>query len=139
MSSLYNELEVDTPRKCINNYCLRHCEKKDMLNSKRAVAECRFRTCPLHPYRTGQLRRLGPISKRERERRAQRLRGARRKATAIENQVKVYDEKIRKLEVKIAEINEGREATKAQLRKARERIEQMEEQFDQEMEAGLWK
>ena len=55
------DTRVQTPKKCIKDYCLMHCEKKGRKNSKRDVVECINRECPLHPYRTGMLRaRSGP-------------------------------------------------------------------------------
>ena len=55
------DTRVQTPKKCIKDYCLMHCEKKGRKNSKRDVVECIARECPLHPYRTGMLKaRSGP-------------------------------------------------------------------------------
>jgi hypothetical protein len=79
--------EVKHPRQCIADFCLYHCEKKEMRNSRRSVSECLLASCPLWPYRTGKLKwekDEKDLSKTKRERRIDKLRKARRKAENAE-------------------------------------------------------
>lgn len=86
--------DVKHPRECIADYCLLHCEKKEARNSRRSVAECCLKSCPLWYYRTGKLKWEKPekdMSKTQRERRIRKLQTARRKAESAENAYKLAE------------------------------------------------
>lgn len=133
------ELQVDSPRQCIHRYCLLHCEKMERKNSKRGVAECVIRECPLHPYRTGQLRAKGPIPPTEKNRRIVRLRTARRKIEKLSRTMGELDEKIKRSEEKTEWYKTQRTQAEEEMQNAKEKLERIEIQFSDELEQGLWK
>lgn len=139
MGQRERELQVDTAKQCINRYCLRHCDKMEVTNSKRAVAECVNRSCPLHPYRTGRLRKKGLISNSEKKRRATRLKAARRRVEQASKIIENVDHKIKMVEDQKERHIERRKEYERQLQEARQRLEELEKAFDDELEAGLWK
>lgn len=90
--------EVKHPRQCIADFCLYHCEKKEMRNSRRSVSECLLASCPLWPYRTGKLKwekDEKDLSKAKRERRINKLRIARRKAENAETALRSAQENLK--------------------------------------------
>lgn len=114
--------KIPSPRQCIGDYCYLHCDKKEVLNSRRAVAECFHKDCPLHPYRTGRIMFRDPEfgAKREKTRRAERLEEAR--------------EKVRRSEsiLRYAEMDTERQgkyykSLKARLEEKRQNVEQAKE------------
>ncbi len=139
MTEKKKEVQVDSPRKCIHRYCLLHCNEMERKNSKRSVAECVKRDCPLHPYRTGQLRSLGPLSESEKDRRFIRLRTARRKVERYNRLTEDLSGKAKRLESKMMDFVERKEEAQKELAKAKEKVELLEAEFDKELESGLWK
>ena len=98
MSSTEEHKEVRHPRECIKDFCLYHCEKKEMRNSRRSVSECTMKSCPLWPYRTGKLKwekDEKDLSNAKRERRINKLRVARRKAENAETALRSAQENLK--------------------------------------------
>lgn len=90
--------EVRHPRECIKDYCLLHCEKKEMRNSRRSVSECTMKSCPLWYYRLGKLKWEKPdrdLSKTKQEKRIQKLRTARRKVENAETALRSAQENLK--------------------------------------------
>lgn len=133
------DTRIPTPRKCIKAYCLRHCERDKRINSKRDVVECVVRECPLHPYRTGQLKgRSGPISERTKRNRIARLERARYLVEVAIRDAKIAEKKLQEKKDIVTDY-EGR------LKKARDKIERRKQEvrkleilFNDELEAGIW-
>lgn len=135
---------VRTPRQCIHDFCMRNCKEMERANSKRCVAECIKRSCPLHPYRTGKLRwKSSGLSNFEKERRATRLRTARRSVEKYRNQLdtiqKKTDEIRERAEKRIEEAKKQRQNAQEEYEKALKKVEDLEKAFDHELEEGLWK
>ncbi len=132
--------EVPTPRQAIRDYCLMTCPQKEKKNSKRAVVECLERECPLHPYRTGQLRvRSGPLTEGEQRKRIERLEMARRKVTYAENNLRRATETMEFRREVFQKYIDAVEEKKKSLEDAKRKVRQMEEAFNAELEAGIWK
>ena len=90
--------EVRHPRECIKDYCLLHCEKKEMRNSRRSVSECTMKSCPLWYYRLGKLKwekQDRDLSKTKQEKRIQKLRTARRKVENAETALRSAQENLK--------------------------------------------
>ena len=90
--------EVRHPRECIKDYCLYHCEKKEMRNSRRSVSECTMKCCPLWYYRLGKLKWEKPdrdLSKAKQAKRIQKLRTARRKVENAETALRSAQENLK--------------------------------------------
>ena len=90
--------EVKHPRQCIADFCLYHCEKKEMRNSRRSVSECTMKSCPLWYYRLGKLKWEKPdreLSKTKQEKRIQKLRTARRKVENAETALRSAQENLK--------------------------------------------
>ena len=130
----------ETPRRCIRNYCLYQCSRgKEKQYSKREVAECVYRKCPLHPYRTGIWRNdMKPLSNFKKERRITKLRTARRKVDRLEKNMELVDSQLTRLAEKTAARRKEKQEMQAELDEAKAYVELVEKQIDEEMEAGLW-
>lgn len=90
--------EVRHPRECIKDFCLYHCEKKEMRNSRRSVSECTMKSCPLWYYRLGKLKWEKPdrdLSKTKQAKRIQKLRTARRKVENAETALRSAQENLK--------------------------------------------
>ena len=90
--------EVRHPRECIKDYCLYHCEKKEMRNSRRSVSECTMKSCPLWYYRLGKLKWEKPdrdLSTAKQAKRIQKLRTARRKVENAETALRSAQENLK--------------------------------------------
>lgn len=132
--------EYPTPRKAIKAYCLTKCEKKDKDNSKRSVAQCLHWKCPLYAYRRGMFRpEVKTLTKAEKKSRIHALQVARRNVIraeqAIETADKIREEKYRTYKKYIDAVAEKEKL----LREAKLKVRQLEEKYDRELEAGLWK
>lgn len=133
------DTKIKTPKKCIRDYCLMRCDRDKRLNSKRDVVECVLTECPLHPYRTGQLKgRRGPISENTKRNRIARLERARYYVTTAEKAVKKVEEQLQRRKNEVKDY-EGR------LRKAERKVDdrkkavrKLEILFNDELEAGIW-
>lgn len=130
---------VQTPRKCIRDYCLMHCERDKRLNSKRDVVECVNNKCPLHPYRTGQLKgRSGPIGEWTKNNRITRLERARYYVTTAEQKVKKVEEQLQRRKDEVAEY-EGRLRDAMRIVDDRKKaVRKLEILLVNELEAGIW-
>lgn len=134
------EKDVPTRTQSIRNYCLWCCDRLEKKNSKRAVAECINRECPLHPYRTGAFRiRKGPLTDGEKNKRIERLEVARRKVTYAENNLKRAYETLEFRTSVYQKYVDKVEERKKELEEAKERVKKMEKNFNDELERGLWK
>ncbi len=132
--------KIPTPKQAIRDFCLMACERKEKKNSRRAVAECTERECPLHPYRTGQLRaRSGPLTEGEQRARIERLEQARRRVTYAENNLRRANDTMAFRREVFQKYVDAVEVRKAELEEARRKVRQMEEAFNAELEGGLWK
>lgn len=156
---------IPTPRKCIKEYCLRLCEKKGRLNSKRDVVECTERLCPLHPYRTGMLKaRSGPKNERAKMVVLARLEQARKwvdkgdkklweereklQRVRIEQSDKVLnfrDEQMKKMKEynkKCADVISRQEEVvkeaESVLEERKKRVKKLETLYNDQLEAGHW-
>ena len=131
---------VNTPRVCIHDYCMWHCPLMEKHNSKRSVAECIKRTCPLHPYRTGQLRfKKGALSNYEMNRRSTRLRTARRAVERCDKRLAEIRGKKKKVQAKLDLWLEEEYKEETNRKKAIKYVEDLERAFADELEQGVWK
>lgn len=130
----------ETPRRCIRNYCLYQCSRgKEKQYSKREVAECVFRKCPLYPYRTGIWSNdMRPLSNHKKERRIMKLRAARRKADKLTRELELAGAKLEKIDEKRRDQEAVMDSIREELDGAKAYVELVEKQIDEEMEAGLW-
>lgn len=134
------EKDIPTRREAIRDYCLLACERMEKKNSKRAVAECINRECPLHPYRTGTFRiRRGPLTEGEQNNRIKRLELARRKVTYAENNLRRATDTMEFRRGVFQKYIDDVENRKKLLEEAKENVRKMEKAFNDELEAGLWK
>ena len=133
------DTRVQTPRKCIRDYCLMHCERDKRKNSKRDVVECIIRDCPLHPYRTGQLKaRSGPISETTKSRRIARLERARHLVETAERDVGRAKEKVEAKQAVVEDYKCRLHAEEKKLESRKEAVRKLEMLFNDELEAGIW-
>lgn len=134
-----NDDRVQTPRKCIKNYCLMHCERDKRKNSKRDVVECVITSCPLHPYRTGQLKaRSGPIGENTKSKRIARLERARYLVTTAQRDVAIAEEKLKAKQDVVAEYQNKVDKAKEKVEARKNAVRKLEILFNEELEAGIW-
>ena len=134
------EKEVMTPRQCIKAFCLRHCPERERKNSKREVAECIKRNCPLHPYRTGQLRfRKASVSEYEKNRRFVRIRNARKNVEVQKQKLEKLSDKAADEKKKLNDIEWNKMEQEIEYKKAVSYLEALEKELDDELEQGIWK
>lgn len=128
--------EVRHPRECIKDFCLYHCEKKEMRNSRRSVSECTMKSCPLWYYRLGKLKWEKPekdMRKGERMRRVNRLESARKRAEFAEDHLRRAERELKKCE----EIVKNKKQTADE---ARAYVKQLETAFYvTEDPDGIWR
>ena len=133
------DTKIQTPRKCIRDYCLMHCEKKGRKNSKRDVVECIHTHCPIYPYRTGQLKgRRGPISERTRRNRISRLEYARKLVGTAERDLGLEHEKLKKKQKVVDEQMKKIKAAEKKVEDRKKKVRKLEILFNDELEAGIW-
>lgn len=133
------DTRIPTPRKCIKAYCLRHCERDKRLNSKRDVVECVITTCPLHPYRTGQLKgRSGPISDHVKHNRIARLERARHWVEVAERDARTAEEKLQAKKDIVADYERRLKAAYRKVEQKKKDVRKLEILFNDELEAGIW-
>ena len=132
--------EIPTRSQAIKDFCLLHCQKKDKKNSKRAVAECLNRKCPLHPYRTGVLRqRREPMTEGEHKSWARRLELARKKVTYAENNLRRETEHM-EFRRGVFQNYVGRvESAKKRVEDAKKTVNEIEIAFDNALRGAKWK
>lgn len=136
MDEIEEQKEVRHPRQCIADYCLYHCEKKEMRNSRRSVSECLLVSCPLWPYRTGKLKWEKPekdMSKTKRERRVKRLESARRKVEQAEKWLKYSESDFERVSQRV-------ESDRKKVDEAKAYVKQLEAAFYvTEDPDGIWR
>ena len=134
---------VDTPKKCIRKYCLFICEKKGRKGSKRDMVNCLEIKCPLHPYRTGQLKaRRGPIGPSVKRYKIAQLEQARKwvvyAEAHLEKRKKMLEDRKAKNEEILKPYYDGIKEAEEKLEARRKRVRDMEIMFNDELERGLW-
>lgn len=142
-SSTEEHKEVRHPRECIKDYCLLHCEKKEMRNSRRSVSECTMKSCPLWYYRLGKLKWEKPdrdLSKVKQEKRIQKLRTARRKVENAEMALKRAQKDAEAKEQVYKKYLADVEAQKERLYEAKTFVSELENAFyNKEDPDGIWR
>ena len=134
-----NDKRVQTPRKCIKDYCLMHCERDKRKNSKRDVVECVINTCPLHPYRTGQLKaRSGYFSEPQKQRKIGQLERARHLVTVAERDKKLLEEKLQAKKDIVADYENRVRAQQGKIDERKAKVRKLEILFNEQLEAGIW-
>ena len=132
--------EIPTPKKAIRDFFLLHCQLKDKENSKRAVAQCLHRKCPLHPYRTGQLRmRYEPMQDGEHKSWAKRLEMARKQVTYAENNLRREIEHLEFRQGVFQNYVDRVEKAKKRVEDAKENVRDIEIAFDEALRGAKWK
>lgn len=132
--------EIPTRTQAIKDFCLMHCQKKDKDNSKRSVAHCLDKKCPLHPYRTGALhKQKGEMSDREKKSWAKRLEAARKQVTYAENNLKRANTTLEfrrgVFQVYVDKVEEA----KNRLENAKKNVRDLEVALDEALRGGKWK
>lgn len=131
--------DVLTPKQSIKQYCLLVCTKKDKENSKRAVSDCLYRTCPLYPYRKGQYKsQKGPFSENEIKRRVRRLEQARKQVVYAENALKRAEETLEFRREVFQRYVDALEAAKKRVEDSKEKVRQLEINFNEDLGSVRW-
>lgn len=134
-----NDDRVQTPRKCIRDYCLFFCENDKRRGSKRDVVECVIRKCPLHPYRTGQLKgRSGPIGEYTKRSRIARLERARSMVMTAERDARMAEEQLESKKQVVKDYEYRVIKAKNKLEERKHAVRKLELLFNDELEAGIW-
>ena len=116
-----------------------HCERDKRLNSKRDVVECVINTCPLHPYRTGQLKgRSGPISEITKRDRIARLERARHYVETAIRDANTAKEKLQNKKDLVEEYTRRLQEAEKKVAKRKKEVRKLEILFNDELEAGIW-